>query len=270
MLVVHDQQPVETLRANGAHEAIRQSVRLRRANRRTNHAHPLGAEHFVKPVGEFLVPVANQEAEGRRAVLTRPREVPGLRRDPRRARIRRAAREMDTATAQFDEEEDIQPLQPNRLDGEEVDRQQVRRCARRNSRQVIPPREPAGPRPPSRSPRPHRRGGDRQAQALQFAHNPLISPPRVLARETEDQRSDLTSKRRATDSMRVGPPLRHQATMPPPQRGGCDEEGLPGGARQELTRRRQKQAVGPRHRWTARVSSEDSQFVPQHDNPPAP
>src|SRR5438034_622281 len=41
--------------------------------------------------------------------------------DPGRGRIRRAAREMNAAAAQFDEEEDVQTLQPDGLDGEKVD-----------------------------------------------------------------------------------------------------------------------------------------------------
>ena len=42
-----DQQPVETLGADGTHEPLRVGVRLRRPNRRLDHLDPFAAEHFV-------------------------------------------------------------------------------------------------------------------------------------------------------------------------------------------------------------------------------
>jgi len=111
VLLVQDQQPVETLRANGAHEPFRHPVRPRGAKRRANDLNPLASEHPVKVVGEFLVPVANEEAEGVRRCRQCPRQLPRLLGDPRRARIRRTSRDMHAAAAQFDEEEDVQPLQ---------------------------------------------------------------------------------------------------------------------------------------------------------------
>jgi len=43
VLLVQNQQPVETLRANGAHEPLRHPVRLRRAKRRANDPDPLAS-----------------------------------------------------------------------------------------------------------------------------------------------------------------------------------------------------------------------------------
>jgi hypothetical protein len=60
MRFVQDQQPVETLRANRAHEALRHAVRLRGPERRTNDLAPNAAKDFVETVRELLVPVANQ------------------------------------------------------------------------------------------------------------------------------------------------------------------------------------------------------------------
>ena len=59
----------------------------------------------------------------------------------------------------------------------------------------------------------HRRRRDRHAKALQFANNALIAPPRVVSRQTEGQRSDLSADRRTTSPMSVGPPLPDQAPM---------------------------------------------------------
>ena len=94
MPVVQDQQPIQ---ANGAHEPLRHTVRLRRAKRRANDLEPMAAKQLFKTVGEFLVSVANQEAERLWALCQRPRQVPGLLGHPRRTRIRRAAREVHTA-----------------------------------------------------------------------------------------------------------------------------------------------------------------------------
>ena len=96
MLAVEDQEPIQTLRANRSHEPFRDAVRLRRAKRRANDLEPTASEHVVKTVGEFLVPVANQEAERLWAFGQPPCQLTGLLCYPRRNRIRRAARDVHT------------------------------------------------------------------------------------------------------------------------------------------------------------------------------
>jgi hypothetical protein len=54
--------------------------------------------------------------------------------------------------------------------------------------------------------------------------------------------------------------------MPAKQRCRCGDEGPPACARQEPASRRQEQPVGPCHRRTAGSSSEDGEFVPNHDD----
>src|SRR5262245_63162385 len=51
---------------------------LGRAKRRTNDLNPLASEHFVKPVGEFLIAVANQKPQRFRALGHGPRQLPSL------------------------------------------------------------------------------------------------------------------------------------------------------------------------------------------------
>jgi len=58
MLFVRDKQPVETLRTNRAHEALRHAVRLRSPERRTNNLALNAAKYFVETVRELMVPVA--------------------------------------------------------------------------------------------------------------------------------------------------------------------------------------------------------------------
>ena len=63
VLLVQNQHPVETFRAGRAHKPLGHAVGLRRAKRRANDLDPVGSKHFVKSVGEFLVPIANQETD---------------------------------------------------------------------------------------------------------------------------------------------------------------------------------------------------------------
>jgi hypothetical protein len=44
MVAVEDQQPIETLRANGAHEPLRHPIGLRRAKRRANDLDPVASK----------------------------------------------------------------------------------------------------------------------------------------------------------------------------------------------------------------------------------
>ena len=78
MLVVQDQQPVETFGANGPHRPLRHAIRLGRANRHAKDLNPTASKHLVKAVGEFLVPVADQKPERLWAFCQRPRQLPGL------------------------------------------------------------------------------------------------------------------------------------------------------------------------------------------------
>ena len=57
VLVIHDQHPVETLRANGAYEALRHPIRLRGTNRRANDLAPRASKYLIETVGKLRVPV---------------------------------------------------------------------------------------------------------------------------------------------------------------------------------------------------------------------
>ena len=68
VLLVQNQQPVETFRADGAHEPFRDAVGLWRAKRRSHDRDPVAAEHLVKALGELLIAIANQKLNGFRAL----------------------------------------------------------------------------------------------------------------------------------------------------------------------------------------------------------
>jgi hypothetical protein len=82
MLPVQDQEPIQTLRANRPHKPLRDTVCLGRAKRRANDLYPIALEDPVKTVRELLIPIANQEAVRFLALRQRPRQLPGLLRQP--------------------------------------------------------------------------------------------------------------------------------------------------------------------------------------------
>jgi hypothetical protein len=85
----------------------------------------------------------------------------------------------------------------------------------------------AGPNTPCPQPGAHRRRGNHHPQALQFADDALIPPPRVVVRQAERHFSHLPPQWRATHGTHVGPPLRDQAPMPAKQGRRCEDEGRP-------------------------------------------
>jgi hypothetical protein len=85
MLAVEDQEPIQTLRANRPHEPFRDTVGLGCTKRRANDLYPFALEDPSN--SETLIPIANQEAERFLALRQRPRQLPGLLRHPRPARV---------------------------------------------------------------------------------------------------------------------------------------------------------------------------------------
>jgi hypothetical protein len=127
---VHDQEPVEAFGPDGADEALGGRVRLRRSHRRLDDLDAFAGEDGVEVAGELAVAVADQEAKRSWSLLERPGELARLLGDPRSGRVGGAAGEIDAPATQLDEEEHVQPLQRDRLDGEEVDCEHaLRLCA---------------------------------------------------------------------------------------------------------------------------------------------
>src|SRR5262249_8057036 len=125
MLTIQHEQPVETLRPNRSYEALGDPIRLRRPKRRAHDFDLLGLKHIVEARGELLTAVADEKPEGFRPISESPGQLRGLLCDPSRRPRRRAPREMDLASAQFNKKEHIQSLQPDRLDGEEIHGEQA-------------------------------------------------------------------------------------------------------------------------------------------------
>src|SRR5215218_6887019 len=100
MAAVEDQEPVETLRSDGADEALGNRVRLRCAHRRADDLDPFASEDDVEVTRELAVAIPDQKPHRGRALRQSPGELTGLLGDPGAARVRR-----HPAAAELDEEE---------------------------------------------------------------------------------------------------------------------------------------------------------------------
>jgi hypothetical protein len=173
---------------------------------------------------------------------------------------------MDAPAAELDEEEHVQPLQRDRLDGEEVDCEHaLRLCAQERS-----PGESA-----SRAGRAearlmedllYRRGGDGDAEAVQLAGDPLVAPARILAREAKHQLADLPADRRPAAPTVVGPTAVDESSVPAQQRRRRNHERPPARSRQQPTRSSQKDTIGLRQLRTICLPTKYRQLMPQHDD----
>src|SRR6266511_4102532 len=120
-----DEEPVETLGADGADEPLGVGVGSGCAHGRGDDSDAFAAEHLVERQGELAVAIVDQEPHPLED--TREAEVAGLLGNPGAGRVRRAAREVDAAAVEFDEEQHVEAAERKRLDGEEIAREHARR-----------------------------------------------------------------------------------------------------------------------------------------------
>jgi len=108
-----DQDVVEALSAHGPHEPLRACVGPRCADRRSDDADALAAEHLIERSRELGVPFAKEEPNTRKPFVDG--EVPGLLGDPRRVGVRADAHHVHSPGRELDEEQDVYRLEPDRL-----------------------------------------------------------------------------------------------------------------------------------------------------------
>ena len=120
-----DQDVVEALPAHGPHEPLRERIRPGGPDRGSDDPDALAAEDRVERARELGVPVAHEEAHTRQALLDG--EVPRLLRYPGRVGVLGHAGQVHAAGRELDEEQDVERLETDRLDGEEVGREDPRR-----------------------------------------------------------------------------------------------------------------------------------------------
>src|SRR5437763_126950 len=120
MTCAHDHQPVQTFGPDGSNEAFRGPIRLRHLNRRAEDSDALRLKYRVEAAGEFGIVIADQKSNRLRTLRQRPRDLPGLLRDPLPIWMGRAAGQIHAAGRKLDEEQHVQPLEPDRVDAEEI------------------------------------------------------------------------------------------------------------------------------------------------------
>src|SRR6266545_152729 len=153
---------------------------------------------------------------------------------------------MHSAAVELDEEEHVQPLQPDGLDGEEVDGEHAVRLRA----EELAPREAGAlasrPEASLLEELAHRSGRDRNAEPMQLTGDPLVAPAWVLAREAQHQLTDLAADRRPANSIGIGPALRHQPAVPAKQRRWRDDKRAPARSREQpACRGKEHSSCGP-------------------------
>jgi hypothetical protein len=126
---------------------------------------------------------------------------------------------VDATTPEFDEEEHVEPAEPDRLDGEEIAGEHRGRLPA----QELPPGRPGSPR---RRPKtvgeqdaPDRARRHTQAQLEQLARDPRVTPARVLACEAQYELAHpALSRRTACGSPGLRPLTTHKLPVPAQKR----------------------------------------------------
>jgi hypothetical protein len=186
-----DQYPVEQLTADGADPPFLVGVRPRRPHRRAQDPDALGAKDRIEAVGEFRVPVADEEPEQADAIPKVHEQVASLLGDPPARRVRRHPQNSDASAGDLEHEQHVQAPEQHRVDMEAVARQDALGLGG----QELPPGQPcaawrrvdAG----ALEQQPHGARRDPVAKLHEFAMDAPISPGRVLRRYPHDQAPQL-------------------------------------------------------------------------------
>src|SRR5262249_25990560 len=115
-----DEQVIEHVATAGADEPFANRVRRRGPEGQLHDFDALRTEDLIEADGELAVAVPQQEPGLEGAVLKPPGQAPSLLGHPLASRIGGDAGEVDLTAGDLDEEEDVETLEPDRLDREEV------------------------------------------------------------------------------------------------------------------------------------------------------
>ena len=214
--------------------------------------------------GELGVTVPDEKSERTDPVTKIHQQVPRLLRRPRAVRVPGHTEDVHPPGRHLHDEQDIQALEEDRIDGEEVTRQQALRL---DAEELSPGRIHAarsGPVPPGAQDPPDRRVADLVAEPGQFAVYAPISPPRVLPCQLQRQVSDLPADRWPTPPVRVGPFPGDQAAMPGQQRSRRHQTAPAERAGQQPGQRCQDRPVGPARPGPGHLTAQHHHLVPQH------
>src|SRR5206468_3526185 len=195
-----------------------------RRDRRLDQPESFGTKDLVEGGREFAIPVADQDPMPLPLLGERHRQVARLLHDPGAVGIGTDAGEIHATPRQLDEEEHVEPAQPERLNREEV-------TLDHRSRLLAQELSPADARSPRRwldpvavENVPNAACRQRHPERDQLALDALVSPARVLRRQTENQIPHLRAKwRPALPTPSVCPAATDEVTMPAQQRRRLDQ-----------------------------------------------
>ena len=121
---VVDQYPVGAFGADAADEPFCVAVRPRGAGRGRDYGDAFAGEDGIEGVGEFRVPVADQEKERADLIAQIHQQVAGDLGSPGRGRVRGHPEDVHSAGAHLHHEQNIEPAQGEGVEGAEVGGQQ--------------------------------------------------------------------------------------------------------------------------------------------------
>lgn len=116
----HDQYPVKALMSDRSDPSLRERVCLGRPNRCWDDLEALAPENLIERARELRVIVPNEELKAVICFVEVDREVFRLLSDPFGIGSCRAPAEMDAPARMLDEEQDVDPLEPQGLNSKEV------------------------------------------------------------------------------------------------------------------------------------------------------
>jgi hypothetical protein len=207
--LTEDQNAVGELGSDGQYESFSETVRPRTARRNLHDVDVRAGQDSIERGGELAGAVADEEPEGGGAVVEVHQQVAGLLGGPFSTRMARRPQDVDVAVADFQDEEDVDPLQGHgAVDVEEVHGQHGRglRPQEPSPRRIGRPQRRRGYPPQLEDPA-DRGGADAMTEFEQLALDALIAPGPILPRQPLDQRGDRVVEGWATRPVRVGPLL---------------------------------------------------------------
>jgi hypothetical protein len=154
---------------------VRVGVRVGRLHRRHQHLHTFRSEHVIESAPELRIPIANKEAQPASSLFMTSNRL-RLLDDPCAFGIGGHAAHVNPPGVQLDEEQHLQPSQPDGVDGEAGRRPRFRRLAGEGTpaRCCSPPRCRVEPVAAQR--RADRGRRDPHAEVHQFALDALVAP----------------------------------------------------------------------------------------------
>ena len=187
-----DHHAVGEFGSGGEHESLGEAVRSGTARRDLHHVDTDVSQDSVESCGELAGPVANEESELSGSIAEIHEKIADLLSGPFSVGVRGHPEDVHVAAADFQHEEDIDPLERQRA----VHMEEIHGQHRRGLRpQKMPPgrigvsgwcwRYPLAFENP-----PDRRCADTMTELEQFALDSFVAPGRVFPGDPFDQRGD--------------------------------------------------------------------------------